>query len=359
MESEERHRDLGPACRRPRRFHGLPAEFELLEWHRAARGGRATGSFKPSVAKDQMKSANQPWRLPRIGRKRTIGAGLVTVSLLIGGLLSRAGYVVDSHVQTAGGTNCYTWTVYNQDQSWGLDGFAIEVPVHIRILSHTVPAPYSNPDRPAYWIMEERHEASVDPHDGRVNIPAPQPGMKLLFWWGMESPSVYPPGTAVTFSITTDASIAPGAVRGSVVTYTPQNNPHYYVSWQGQMLGPGSGATASAPTGLSGGDPETDLHDARSVLVTKLDSSATIEPPALVAAPLSAVSIALYAGVTVEGVVGSQYGIQSNTDLTNSNGWQGLANVILTTPKQVWYDPQPATSPRRFYRVVPGPIPIP
>jgi hypothetical protein len=31
--------------------------------------------------------------------------------------------------------------------------------------------------------MEERYEAWVDPHDGRVAIPAPRPGMKLLWWW--------------------------------------------------------------------------------------------------------------------------------------------------------------------------------
>src|SRR5437016_1493907 len=101
----------------------------------------------------------------------------VAMCLFAGSISSWAGYVVDSHVETAAGTNYYSWTVYNEDQSWGLDGFAIEVPVQTRVLAHTVPAPHSNPDRNAYWIMEERYEAWVDAHDGQVSTPAPRPGM--------------------------------------------------------------------------------------------------------------------------------------------------------------------------------------
>jgi hypothetical protein len=33
--------------------------------------------------------------------------------------------------------------------------------------------------------------------------------------------------------------------------------------------------------------------------------------------------------------------------------------ITLTTPKQIWCDPQPASQPKRYYRVVPGPIAIP
>jgi len=151
----------------------------------------------------------------------------VVFGLLGGCMTSWAGYIIDSHVETEAGTNRYTWTVYNEDQAWGLDGFAIEVPVQTHVLGRTVPGPYSDTDHTGYWVMEERHEACVDPHDGRVSIPAPRPGMKLLWWWGMESPSVYPPGATVTFSVTTDSSVEPGSASASAVTYTPQNNPHY------------------------------------------------------------------------------------------------------------------------------------
>jgi hypothetical protein len=71
------------------------------------------------------------------------------------------------------------------------------------------------------------------------------------------------------------------------------------------------------------------------------------------------VSLALYSGVTIDGVVGLTYGVQYNTDLSNTNGWQGLANITLSVPAEVWFDLQPATQPQRFYRVVPGPISIP
>jgi hypothetical protein len=74
---------------------------------------------------------------------------------------------------------------------------------------------------------------------------------------------------------------------------------------------------------------------------------------------LPAADVALHAGVTVEGSIGSQYGIQYTTALNGTNGWRGLANVILRTPKQIWYDPEPAFNPQRYYRIVPGPISIP
>jgi len=282
----------------------------------------------------------------------------VAILLLAGSLSCWAGYTVDSRVETAAGTNYYTWTVYNQDQTWGLDGFTIEVPLETRVLTRTLPAPYTNPDSTAYWIMEERHEGQVDAHDGEVNIPAPRPGMKLLVWWGRESPSVYPPGTSVTFSVATDSSVGPGAVRGSAATYTPQHDPHYYLTWLGQVLGPSIGAANISPEGLTGDGHKQMLPVVRSVLVTNVESSVSGQRSTLVG-PLPALSIAVHTGLTVEGVVGLQYGIQCNTDLANSDGWRGLANVILTTPKQVWYDPQPASNPQRYYRIVPGPISIP
>src|SRR5206468_7680133 len=131
-------------------------------------------------------------------------------------------------------------------------------------------------------------EAWVDAHDGQVSTPAPRPGMKLLWWWGMESSSVYPPGTTVTFSVTTDSSVGPGIASGSAVTYTPQNNPHYYVGWRGQMLGPSiAGAAAGS---LTGNDAKRALTAVRTLLVTNLESHATSER-ANPGTPLPAASI--------------------------------------------------------------------
>jgi hypothetical protein len=57
--------------------------------------------------------------------------------------------------------------------------------------------------------------------------------------------------------------------------------------------------------------------------------------------------------------VGLTYGIQYNTDLSNTNGWRGMANITLSVPTELWFDVQPANQAHRFYRVVPGPISIP
>ena len=95
-----------------------------------------------------------------------------------------------------------------------------------------------------------------------------------------------------------------------------------------------------------------------SVIVTNVYGAVTSTPAILTMNP-AGVSIALYAGVTIEGVPGLTYGIQSSTNLSNTNSWVGAANVTLGSPIQLWLDVQFATQPRGFYRVVPGPIPIP
>ena len=94
------------------------------------------------------------------------------------------------------------------------------------------------------------------------------------------------------------------------------------------------------------------------VIVANAYGSVTSSPAILIMNP-AGVSIALYAGVTIDGVPGQTYGIQSTSTLSDTNSWVGRANITLTTPTAVWYDPQPASFPQRYYRVVPGPITIP
>jgi hypothetical protein len=95
-----------------------------------------------------------------------------------------------------------------------------------------------------------------------------------------------------------------------------------------------------------------------SVVVSNSCGSTTSSNASLTVNP-AGVSLALYPGITIDGVVGLTYGIQYNTDLSNTNGWQGMTNVTLGTPNQLWFDVQPASQPQRYYRVVPGPISIP
>ena len=96
---------------------------------------------------------------------------------------------------------------------------------------------------------------------------------------------------------------------------------------------------------------------AYTVVVTNIYGSTTSAPPALLTVDNS--SIALYPGVTIYCNVGTVYGIQASTDLSNTNGWFGVANVSLTNSAQIWFDSTPATLSKRFYRVLPGPISIP
>jgi hypothetical protein len=82
------------------------------------------------------------------------------------------------------------------------------------------------------------------------------------------------------------------------------------------------------------------------------------QPAALTVYPFGS-SIALYAGVTISGVIGQTYGIQTTTDLSDITSWTGMTNITLTLPTQLWQDCQPALQSQRFYRVVLGPISIP
>jgi hypothetical protein len=95
-----------------------------------------------------------------------------------------------------------------------------------------------------------------------------------------------------------------------------------------------------------------------SVVVSNPFGNVTNAPAQVVVNP-AGVSFGMYPGVTISGVVGYSYIIQSNPDLTNTNGWSAVATVTLMQPVQLWVDVNVnATSPmnpHRFYRVMPAP----
>jgi hypothetical protein len=84
----------------------------------------------------------------------------------------------------------------------------------------------------------------------------------------------------------------------------------------------------------------------------------TSVPARLVVNP-AGISLGLYPGVTVDGVVGKTYGIQYTTTVSQTNSWLTLTNFTLTQPVQLWIDTEADTTsgkhPKRFYRVVPVP----
>jgi len=93
-------------------------------------------------------------------------------------------------------------------------------------------------------------------------------------------------------------------------------------------------------------------------VVTSQLGSVTNTPAQVVVNP-AGVSLGLYPGVTVSGVVGYTYLIQANTDLTNTNGWTTVATLTLQDPVQLWVDVNcnaaSPTNAHRFYQVLPGP----
>jgi plastocyanin len=94
-----------------------------------------------------------------------------------------------------------------------------------------------------------------------------------------------------------------------------------------------------------------------SVVVSNQFGSVTNPPAQLVVNP-AGVSLGLCPAVTISGVVGYSYIIQSTPDLRNTNAWVTLTNLTLTQPVQLWVDTNTdaslPTHPYRFYRVLPG-----
>ncbi len=70
-------------------------------------------------------------------------------------------------------------------------------------------------------------------------------------------------------------------------------------------------------------------------------------------ATLSTTSIALYAGITVNGPVGSSYTIQYTASLSGTPVWNTLGTLTLTSSAMIYLDTTaPANQAQRFYRAV-------
>ncbi len=94
-----------------------------------------------------------------------------------------------------------------------------------------------------------------------------------------------------------------------------------------------------------------------SVVVSSALGSVTNTPEQVVVNP-AGISIGLAPTVTVSGVTGYHYIIQRTTDLSNTNSWVTVTNLLLTQPVQIWADLSIDASlpgnPYEFYRILPG-----
>jgi hypothetical protein len=93
------------------------------------------------------------------------------------------------------------------------------------------------------------------------------------------------------------------------------------------------------------------------VVVSNALGSVTNIPEQVVVNP-AGVSLGLYPGVTISGVVGYNYIIQSTTNLANTNSWVTVDTLTLAQPIQLWVDTNTDTTlpanPQRYYQVLPG-----
>ena len=93
------------------------------------------------------------------------------------------------------------------------------------------------------------------------------------------------------------------------------------------------------------------------VIVTSPLGSVTNPPEQVVVEP-AGLALGFYPFLTISGVSGYSYIIQSSTNLANSAAWITLTNLTLTQPIQLWVDTSVVASspqnPKNYYRVLPG-----
>jgi hypothetical protein len=72
------------------------------------------------------------------------------------------------------------------------------------------------------------------------------------------------------------------------------------------------------------------------------------------APPAEPATLALrqYPGLTITGTVGKTYAIEATTDVSQTNGWQNVTNLTLSSSPAIWVDLQSTGTVKRFYRAV-------
>jgi hypothetical protein len=154
------------------------------------------------------------------------------------------------------------------------------------------------------------------------------------------SPSLTSPFTGVVGYWGQNTTLDVGAVGSGVLSYQ-----WYY---NGVAI---SGATTNA---YSLNDLQFTNAGLYSVVVNSAYGSVTNKAYQVVVNPAN-VSLSLNPDLLIQGTVGYNYIIQYSTDLSNTNGWMTLTNLILSQPTQYWDDTGAQWNQgQRFYRVVPG-----
>lgn len=94
-----------------------------------------------------------------------------------------------------------------------------------------------------------------------------------------------------------------------------------------------------------------------SVVVSSTYGSVTNTAYQVVVNPANT-TIGTFPGIYINGTVGYTYGVQSTTNLADTNAWVTVTNLTLGLPVMIWTDTNTDISqpgyPRKFYRVVAG-----
>jgi formylglycine-generating enzyme len=95
----------------------------------------------------------------------------------------------------------------------------------------------------------------------------------------------------------------------------------------------------------------SDAKLGRIVLLSTLLVGSFSQNPTQAAQVNAGVTLQLYAGLTITGTMGSVYVVQFVTNLSQTNNWQTLTNLTLTSSPYLWMDLSTAATANRFYRV--------
>jgi hypothetical protein len=157
------------------------------------------------------------------------------------------------------------------------------------------------------------------------------------------SPSLDSPFAGATTIWGKDATLSVGAIGSGQLSY------QWYLN--GVAIAEQTGAT------LNFTSIQFTNAGLYSVVVSSPYGSVTNAAYQVVVNPAN-ISIGLYPGVTISGVAGYSYIIQSSTNLGNTNGWVIQTNLTLTQPVQLWIDTTVNASlpnnPQYFYQILPG-----
>ena len=144
-------------------------------------------------------------------------------------------------------------------------------------------------------------------------------------------------------------TVAEGATVTLSATAEARNPLNYQWRFNGDAL-PGVSSATLTLTNLTKTQAGT-----YTLVASNSDGTATSDPAVLYvvgAGGQSELSVNLYAGIAIVGLVGGTNRIEYVDALGNTNDWKALATIVLPSSPYLWFDVRSTNSPKRFYRTI-------